>query len=262
MTDSVPAGAPTLDSIAAALVLLAEASKAQSASMLELAKSTAESMRLAAGTYVFQLRDRFDELLPVVHVGASQSSWDIAPFSDSDSAMSEEMAEEWTALRELPDAFAHVVFHPGDTATASVRIAVSQASVRRNITVRWAIVPEGCTASDFIFAAALLHTHTNGTAHLDNDVSLFVEAPLTVPAGDLPLGQFLRSGQLIVECTDTRPEGVIAISTIDIELGALVVADDDGVGLDLATISCTVNPERRTYWLEKAEGLPLQLPRL
>jgi hypothetical protein len=262
MTISAPDGTPSLDALAVALVALADASKAQSAAMLELAKSTAESMRLAAGTYVFQLRDRFDELLPVMNVGASQSSWDIAPLSDSGSAMSAEMVEEWTALQELPDAFAHVVFHPGDVAVARVRVAVSQAAVRRMVTIRWAEVPQGCTASDFGFAAASLHTHHNGTVHLDNDVSLFIEAPMMVPAGDLPLGQLLRSGQLIVECTDTRPEGVIAITTIDIELGALVVSDDDGVGLDLATISCTVNPERRTYWLEKAEGLPLQLPRL
>jgi hypothetical protein len=229
------------DALAEAVRMLAAASQAQSESMLQLAKSTAESVRLAAGTYVFQLRDRFDELLPAVQVGASESSWEV---------------------EEFPDAFAQLVFHPGDVATANLRVAVSQAAVRRLVHVEWLTVPDGCDPTDIDYNAASLHRDVNGTVHLDNDVSLFVDAPLIVAVGDLEVGEFERTAVLQLQVSEPRPEGAVALINVEITLTALVVSDEDGIGLDGAHIRCVVRPERRTYWLDKVEQLPLQLPKL
>ncbi len=230
-----------LGPLAEAITALAAASQAQSDSMLSLARSTAESVRLAAGSYVFQLRDRFDDLLPVVQVGASESSWEV---------------------EEFPDAFAQLVFHPGDVATANLRVALSQAAVKRIVRVHWTSIPEGCGALDIDMNAASLHRDTDGNVHLDNDVSLFIDAPLVVSVGDLEPGVFARTGILTLEVSDPRPEGAVSIVNVEISLGAVVVPDDDGIGLDGAHIVCTVRPERRVYWLDKAEQLPLQLPTL
>jgi hypothetical protein len=229
------------DALAEAIKALAAASESQSASMLALAKSTAESVRLAAGSYVFQLRDRFDELLPATQVGASESSWEV---------------------EEFPDAFSQLVFHPGDVATANLRVALSQAAVRRIVRVRWTSIPEGCGALDIEMNAAALHRDSEGDVHLENDVSLFIDAPLVVSVGDLEPGIFTRTGVLTLEVSDPRPEGAVAIVNVEITLAAVVVPDDDGIGLDGAHISCTVRPERRIYWLDKVEQLPLQLPKL
>jgi hypothetical protein len=230
-----------LASLAEAVKALAAASQSQSESMLSLARSTAESVRLAAGSYVFQLRDRFDELLPVVQVGASESSWEV---------------------EEFPDAFSQLVFHPGDVATANLRVAVSQAAVKRIVRVHWTTIPEGCSALDIDMNASSLHRDANGVVHLDNDVSLFIDAPLVAAVGDLEPGIFTRTGILTLEISDPRPEGAVSIINVEIALGAVVVSDDDGIGLDGAHIVCTVRPERRVYWLDKAERLPLQLPTL
>ncbi len=227
--------------LADAILLLAAASQAQSEAMLSLARSTAESVRLAAGSYVFQLRDRFDEMLPNTQVGASESSWEVA---------------------EFPDAFSQLVFHPGDVATANLRIALSQCTVRRIVSIRWSNLPEGCSAADIDVAAASLHRDPSGQVHLDNDVSLFVDAPLVVAVGDLDPGVWVRTATLTIEVTDHRPEGAVARVDVDISLAAVVVPDEDGIGLDSARIECIVRPERRTYFLDKAENLPLQLPDL
>ncbi len=236
-----PAAGDDTGSLANAVRALASASKAQSDAMLSLARSTAESVRLAAGSYVFQLRDRFDEMLPATQVGASESSWEVA---------------------EFPDAFAQLVFHPGDEATANLRVALSQSNVRRIVTVRWTDLPEGCSAAGIEVAAASLHRDTDGKIHLDNDVSLFVDAPLIVAVGELDPGLFVRTAVLTIEVTDHRPEGAVARVDVEITLAAVVVPDEDGIGLDGARIECIVRPERRTYFLDKVERLPLQLPDL
>ena len=62
--------------------------------MTRLAQLSAQSMRAATGTYVFQLRDRFDESLPPVQLGMSTSSW--------------------AAVGEAPGPVEALVFHPGD----------------------------------------------------------------------------------------------------------------------------------------------------
>jgi hypothetical protein len=247
---------PLETDLAAAVMLLAEASRSQSESMLSLARSTAESVRLAAGTYVFQLRDRFDELLPAVQVGASESAWAIA----DDEACADD--EAWEQIRELPDAVTHLVFHPGDTATANLRVGLSQAPVRRLVRVFWQRVPDNCGAGPIDINAAILHRDRDGSVHLDSDVSLFIDAPLLVQVGDAELGALETNGVLIVEVSDPRPEGAVSRTEVNVALAAQVIPDEDGVALEVPTISCWVSPERRTYWLDKAEQLPLQLPRL
>ncbi len=220
---------------------LAEASQAQSEAMLSLARSTAESVRLAAGSYVFQLRDRFDESLPSTQVGASESNWIVADF---------------------PDAFAQLVFHPNDIATVSIRLALSQAASMRIVRARWDGVPELSSHGDFNFTAASGHHGADGAFHLDSDVSLFIDTPLDIAVGDLPTGAYEGHARVVIEVTNTRPEGAVASIEVDINIRGFVVPDDDGIGLDLATVDCIVRPERRTYWLDKDEKLPLELPRL
>jgi predicted RNA-binding Zn ribbon-like protein len=237
------------DDLAESLRLLAEASKSQAESMLALARSTAESVRLAAGSYVFQLRDRFDEKLPIVQIGASESSWDID-------------VEEWEEVRSLPNALSSVVFHAGDVLTAVVRVAVSQAVVRRVIRTEWIEVPPRSAAKPIVGAAASHFSSADGTIHLDADVSLFVEAPLEVAVGDLALGLFEARGVLRVQIGDSRPEGAISSTDVEVVIRAVVVEDEDGIALDAPDLACRVGAETRSYWLDKAERLPLQLPKL
>jgi hypothetical protein len=224
-----------------AIEALAAASQAQSEAMLSLARSTAESVRLAAGSYVFQLRDRFDESLPATQLGASESNWVVADF---------------------PDAFAQLVFHPGDEATIAIRLALSQASVTRIIRARWDLVPPLARAGAFDYTAAAGHHDLEGGFQLDSDVSLFIGTPLDIAVGDLPHGPYESRARVIIEVSNTRPEGATALMSVDIVVRGLVVPDDDGIGLDLATVDCLVRPERRQYWLDKFELLPLQLPNL
>jgi hypothetical protein len=227
--------------LTAAIEALAASSQAQSEAMLSLSRSTAESVRLAAGSYVFALRDRFDESLPVTQLGASESNWIVADF---------------------PDAFAQLVFHPGDSATVAVRLALSQASVGRTVRARWDLTPAHATHGSFEYTAAHGHHREDGGYLLTSDISLFIGTPLDIAVGDLPLGQFEAHARVIIEVTNTRPEGAVAVMAVDVTVRGLVVQDDDGVGLDLATVDCHVRPEKRTYWLDKDEQLPLQLPRL
>jgi hypothetical protein len=236
LVNAVPAS-----DLSAAIEALAAASQSQSEAMLSLARSTAESVRLAAGSYVFQLRDRFDENLPVTQLGASESNWVVADF---------------------PDAFAQLVFHPGDVATVAIRLALSQASVHRIVRAQWNVVPEGATHGDFEFTAASGHHDLDGAYSLTSDVSLFIGTPLNIAIGDLPHGPYEGRAQVTIEVTNTRPEGATALMTVEVVVRGLVVPDDDGIGLDLATVDCFVRPERRKYWLDKTEKLPLELPRL
>jgi hypothetical protein len=227
--------------LAEAVRLLAEVSRAQSDAMLALARSTAESVQLAAGSYVFQLRDRFDELLPAANVGASDTRWSVP---------------------DSPGPLEQLIFHSGDTACIDVRLALSQAPIKRIVRVEWTDLPDGCVVvSGPRYSGSGVH-RSDSRYQLDSDVSLFVDFTLSVNVGDRSPGALTEAARVTLECTDTRPEGAVGGVATEIQIRAVVVPDDDGVGLDVPTVDAVVLEERRTYWLDKAENLPLQLPRL
>ena len=237
----VPAVPSGDDGLATALMQVAASSQAQAESMGRLAVMTAESVRLAGGSYVFELRDRFDAALPPASVGVSHteltSGTDLGPI-------------------EL------LVFHPGDHVRADVRIAVSQAPVRRIISARWDHLPERCDARTPTFAAAGGQPLADGSWELPSDVSLFVDLVLDLDIGSLAPGAIETKGRLLIEVTNTRSEGAVAMIPVDVRLAALIVPDDDGVGLDVPVVNAVVGPEQRTYLLEKSTAMVLELPRL
>jgi hypothetical protein len=239
--DSPKIGPSELGQLAEAVRLLAEVSRAQSDAMLALARSTAESVQLAAGSYVFQLRDRFDELLPAANVGASDTRWSVP---------------------DSPGPLEQLIFHPGDTACIDVRLALSQAPIKRIISVEWTELPDGCeVVSGPRYAGSGVH-RSDSRYQLDSDVSLFIDFTISVNVGDRTPGAIVEAARIKLECTDTRPEGAVGGVVTEVQIRAIVVPDDDGVGLDVPTVDAVVLEERRTYWLDKAEHLPLQLPRL
>ena len=94
---------------------LARSASEQAASMRRLADLSAESMRAATGTYVFQLRDRFDEAFPPVQIGMSASSW--------------------IAVGDAPGPVESLVLHAGDMIRFTATLVVNQAPLRRSIRV-------------------------------------------------------------------------------------------------------------------------------
>ncbi len=227
--------------VAAALTEVARSAEAQAASMSRLAVMTAESVRLASGSYVFELRDRFDAALPPTSVGV---------------ASAELSAESDLGPLEL------LAYHPGDHLRAEVRIAVSQAPVRRIVSAHWEHIPERCDTRAPTFASAGGVPLPDGSWELPSDVSLFVDLVLDLDVGSMELGAFETKGRVMIIITDGRPEGAVAAVAVDTRLAAIVVPDDDGVGLDVPIIEAVVGAEQRTYLLEKATGMALDLPKL
>lgn len=238
---SASAQADPFGGVAAALTEVARSAEAQAASMSRLAVMTAESVRLASGSYVFELRDRFDAALPPASVGV---------------ASAELSAESDLGPLEL------LAYHPGDHLRAEVRIAVSQAPVRRIVSAHWEHIPERCDTRAPTFAAAGGLPLPDGSWELPSDVSLFVDLVLDLDVGSMELGAFETKGRVMIIITDGRPEGAVATVAVDTRLAAIVVPDDDGVGLDVPIIEAVVGPEQRTYLLEKGTGMALDLPKL
>ena len=112
------------------------------------------------------------------------------------------------------------------------------------------------------FAAAGGLPLPDGSWELPSDVSLFVDLVLDLDVGSMELGAFETKGRVMIIITDGRPEGAVATVAVDTRLAAIVVPDDDGVGLDVPIIEAVVGPEQRTYLLEKATGMALDLPKL
>lgn len=209
--------------------------------MGRLAVLSAESVRMASGSYVFELRDRFDLALPVGAVGVSET----AVSAESDLGP-----------------FEFLVFQPGDRIRADVRIAVSQSPVRRIVSAHWEHLPERCDARPPAFAASSGSPVAGGSWELPSDVSLFVDLVIDLDVGSLAPGAFESKGRLVIEMTDTRPEGAVATYPVDVRLALILVPDEDGVGVDVPLVDAVVGQEQRTYLLEKATGLPLELPKL
>ncbi len=238
---AAPSPSPGFDKLAETLSEVARSAHAQAESMSRLAVMTAESVRLASGSYVYELRDRFDAALGpsvvgVAHVELSGGS-DLGPVEA-------------------------LAFQAGDRVRAEVRITVNQSFVRRIVTAQWDPTPGRCQAHPATFAAAAGVPIAGNRWELPTDVSLFIDMALDLDVGSLAPGPFETKGQLALELTDSRPEGVISRFVIDVRIAATVVPDDDGIGLDGPVIDAVLGDEHRSYLLEKSSNLVLELPRL
>jgi hypothetical protein len=221
-----------------ALVAVAASAADQAAAVRRLADASAEGMRVATGSYVFELRDRFDAALPVVQAGTANGSWAAVG------------AEEPLEL---------LVLHPGDRVAATVQLGVSQAIPRRKVRARWLAVPEGASGTVGFAARNGLPTDDGGY-ELPADTPLFVDLRVELDAGRLVAGRWSAVGVAELEVADTRPEGAVCVVPIEVSLEATVVPDGDGVGLDAPVVQAVTFPEQRSYFLDKATGLPLALP--
>lgn len=231
---------------------LATSATEQADSMRRLADLSAESMRAATGTYVFQLRDRFDDALPPVQVGMSASSW--------------------SAVGDAPGPVEMLVLHSGDQVRFTATLVVNQAPLRREVrvTARGTASPlpdaghdcgsDGLSLQPVGFTASASRSTTGSAFDLPSDVSLFVAVPVDLAIGSVPFGPFRRAVSVDLACTDTRPEGVISTTIVELTISGVAVPDDDGIGLDLLAIEADISGEARAYYLDKASLLALGLP--
>jgi hypothetical protein len=241
-----------------AVETLAATSARQAESMQALAEMTAHSMLSATGTYVFQLRDRFDEALPNVAIGAGDHTWRAVGDADVGGPDDGEPLLDELDLTML-DHVEALVFHPGDRVRFTARFVCNQAPVRRSLDMVVESVPNGITLHPASYRSSVGH----GTgAHFEaaSDVSTFIELPVEVEVGSLPHGAFAFFVEGRFDVTNLRPEGSIAHLPFRATLRGIVVPDDDGNGLDLLAVEAVLEPERRSYWLDKNERVELTLP--
>lgn len=233
---------------------LAASATEQAASMRRLADLSAESMRAATGTYVFQLRDRFDAALPPVQVGMS--------------------AAAWSAVGEAPGPVEMLTFHAGDRIRFTATLVINQAPLRRLVHVapdlsvggtepaptRSSAPSEGLAVGPAGFTASASRSEQGGEFSLASDVSLFIAIPVELAVESVPFGPFRRSVAVRVGCTDTRPEGVISTVPVVLSVSGVAVPDDDGTGFDQLAIEADIAGEERMYYLDKDSRLALGLP--
>lgn len=231
-------GAPMGDPGIAAL---ADASRQQANAMVQVAQLSAESLRAASGTYVFTLRDRFDERLPPTQLGVASTVWQ--------------------ALGEAPAALEFLVLHPGDVVRFTLSLVCNQVATDRRLSVEYLEVDPKLQARDPRFQASVARSGEGGQFVCPSDVSVFIEFSWDIDVAAFAVGErFSLESKLAVEAADTRPEGAIARTTVDVLITGTVLPDDDGVGLDLLAIEANIGDEARSYYLDKAERLALSLP--
>ena len=227
---------------------LARSASEQAASMRRLADLSAESMRAATGTYVFQLRDRFDEAFPPVQIGMSASSW--------------------IAVGDAPGPVESLVLHAGDMIRFTATLVVNQAPLRRSIRV----LPthdqpapgdpaaHGLALQPIGFSVSAARAAEGQDFALPRDLSLFIAVPVHLAIETVPFGPFRRSLAIEIDCSDTRPEGVISTTSVIVTIIGVAVPDDDGIGLDQLAVEAQIDGEERSYFLDKASRLALGLP--
>jgi hypothetical protein len=231
---AVPAGDP-------GIALLAEASREQAGAMVRVAELSAQSLRAASGTYVFSLRDRFDERLPTTQLGVASTGWQ--------------------ALGEAPAPLEFLVLHPGDRVRFTLTLVCNQVATDRRVSVKPLSNDPVLHPQPPRFQAAMARSGVGGDFVCPSDVSLFIELCFDVDVADLPTGErFSLPASMRVDTADTRPEGAVARTRIDATILGMAVPDDDGVGLDLLAIEALIGDEERSYYLDKVELLPLSLP--
>ena len=226
---------------------LARSASEQAESRRRLADLSAESMRAATGTYVFQLRDRFDEAFPPVQVGMSASAW--------------------SAVGDAPGPVEMLVLHAGDVIRFTATLVVNQAPLRRSVRVRPASTSSandasanGLTLQPIGFSVSAARAAEGEQFDLSRDLSLFISIPVHLAIETVPFGPFRRSIEINVECSDTRPEGVISTTPVIVTIIGVAVPDDDGIGLDQLAVEAQIDGEERSYFLDKASRLALGLP--
>lgn len=233
--------APPSSAVEQVVAELARSTARQAHAMHQLAVISAEGMRAATGTYVFQLRDRFDETLPPVQVGLSSTTW--------------------SAVGEAPGPLELLVLHPGDTVRFVATLVCNQAPLRRFVRVRQTSEPQaGVAFGEIGFGASPTRVGLGNSFELPRDLSLFIDVPIELTVDDLGIGAFNRQVSVDIVCSDTRPEGAIARIGVQLAVRGIVVPDDDGVGIDAADLLVEIAAEERSYFLDKADELLLALP--
>ncbi len=255
-TDATDATDAAAQATLRAVETLAATSARQAESMQALAEMTAHSMLSATGTYVFQLRDRFDEALPNVAIGAGDHSWRAVSDSEIDLAGEGEMDPLDPTVLDHVEA---LVFHPGDRVRFTARFVCNQSPVRRSLELIVDSVHDGVEVHPASFRSSVGHG-TGERFEAASDISTFIELPLDVEVGSLVHGAFAFAVDGRFHVTNLRPEGSIAHLAFRVTLRGIVVPDDDGNGLDLVAVEAALEPDRRTYWLDKNEQVELTLP--
>jgi hypothetical protein len=229
------------------LLGLADAARAQAEAMVRVAELSAQGLRASTGTYVFQLRDRFDEAFPVPQLGAAGGTWSIPGFD---------------APVET------VIFHPGDLVRFTMSLVCNQAPLRRIITVRPGVIDtpndnnftEAITVAKTRFVATAAQTLEGESFEIASDTTIFAEIGVDFDIAALGLGRFVVDLPVVVQVANNRPEGAVSELIIGVHIEGTVVPDDDGFGLDAASGDASISGELRSYYLDKASRLPLAMP--
>ena len=173
---------------------LARSASEQAESMRRLADLSAESMRAATGTYVFQLRDRFDEAFPPVQVGMSASAW--------------------SAVGDAPGPVEMLVLHAGDVIRFTATLVVNQAPLRRSVRVWPASTSSandapanGLTLQPIGFSVSAARAAEGEQFDLSRDLSLFISIPVHLAIETVPFGPFRRSLAIDIDCSDIQQSG-------------------------------------------------------
>ncbi len=235
----------TTDSLSVLVGELSGAVARQADAMRHLAELTADSLRAATGAYVFQLRDRFDESLPVPQLGVVEASW-----VGIDGA-TDEAAD--VAIEDL-------VLHPGDFVRFRGQVLCNQAAVRRVVAVEPSPLEGLGSWGAFRFTVSETRHATDERFILPANVSLFIELHVDVPVEKIELGEIDVCASCTIEISDVRPEGAVSSFTVQARARAIAVPDDDGIGLEAARVELMIHDEQRAYYLDKSSQLPLSLP--
>ncbi len=225
----------------AGIAALADASQAQATAMIHVADLSAESLRAASGTYVFSLRDRFDERLPLSQIGVASTTWQ--------------------AVGEAPAPLELLVLHPGDVVRFTLTVVCNQAPMARRMRVLDRSNDSFLSPVIPRFVASVARSGSGDDFVCPSDVSVFIELAYDFAVEHMTVGERFRLPcHAVIEVADTRPEGAVSTTPIDLFLIGSVVPDDDGVGLDLLAIESNIGSEARSYFLDKEEHLELTLP--
>ena len=229
------------------LLGLADAARAQAEAMVRVAELSAQGLRASTGTYVFQLRDRFDEAFPVPQLGAAGGTWSIPG---------------------VEDPVETVIFHLGDRVRFTLSLVCNQAPLRRIITVRPGPVDthnangpsDAITVAITRFVATAAQTLEGESFEIASDTTIFAEISVDFDIAALGLGRFVVDLPVVVQVANNRPEGAVSELMIGVHIEGTVVPDDDGFGLDASSGDATIGAEYRSYYLDKASRLHLAMP--
>jgi hypothetical protein len=229
------------------LLGLADAARAQAEAMVRVAELSAQGLRASTGTYVFQLRDRFDDAFPAPQLGVAGGTWSIPGVEDPVDT---------------------VIFHAGDRVRFTMSLVCNQAPLRRIITVRPGIIgtdsPIGIKDSIVVaktrFVATANQTLEGESFEIASDTTIFAEICVDFSIAALGLGRFVVDLPVVIQVANIRPEGAVSELMVGVHIEGTVVPDDDGFGLDAASGDATISGEIRSYYLDKASHLPLAMP--